>query len=519
VADVRGALTPQLRTDLGETVLILVDLGEGRQRLGGSALAQVTQQTGDAAPDVANPALLATCFTVVQQLAAQGRVLAVHDRSDGGLFATVCEMAFAGHCGVTLNLDMLTIDPYSADWGDFKIRPEQVAVQRNELTMKALFNEEAGVVLQVRKSDRDAVLGALREAGLSRHAHVIGRPNERDDVEIWRDAKKVWHASRTRLHAAWSETSWRIAALRDDPECARQEFERNGSGAQPALSVQLSFDPTQDIAAPFIATGARPRVAVLREQGVNSQVEMAAAFDRAGFEAFDVHMTDLIEGRHALSGFAALVACGGFSYGDVLGGGSGWAKTILFNARLAEQFATFFARPDTLTLGVCNGCQMLSQLKAIIPGAEHWPRFRTNQSAQFEARFGTVEVLPSPSVFLDGMAGSRLPIAIAHGEGRVEHDRPEHARQALGALRFVAGDGSPAQAYPDNPNGSPGGLTGYTTPDGRATILMPHPERVFRMVQWSWRPDESAPGAQRVSGAAGESPWMRLWRNARVKLG
>ena len=519
VTDVRGALTPQLRTDAGETVLILIDLGEGRNRLGGSALAQVTQQIGHVAPDLGDPALLVSCFNTVQRLNAQGRVLALHDRSDGGLFATLCEMAFAGHCGVTVNLDMLTIDPHSSDWGDFKIRPEQVAVQRNELTMKALFSEEAGVVLQVRKSDRDAVLAALREAGLSRHAHVIGRPNERDEIEVWRDAKKVWNAPRAVLQSAWSETSYRMAALRDDPQCAQEEFERQGQGAQPALSVQLTFDPAEDIAAPFIASGVRPRVAVLREQGVNSHVEMAAAFDAAGFDAFDVHMTDLIEGRHRLADFQAMVACGGFSYGDVLGGGSGWAKTILFNARLAEAFAVFFQRPDTLTLGVCNGCQMLSQLKSIIPGAEHWPRFRTNRSAQFEARFSTVEVLESPSIFLGGMAGSRLPIAVAHGEGRVEHDRPEHAGAALGALRFVAGDGTPAMTYPDNPNGSAGGLTGYTTPDGRATILMPHPERVFRMAQWSWRPDTSAAGIAPVAGRQGESPWMRLWRNARVQIG
>jgi phosphoribosylformylglycinamidine synthase len=519
VEDVRRALTPQLRTDLGDTTLILIDLGEGRHRLGGSALAQVTQQVGDSAPDLTDASLLARAFGAVQALALAHRVLAVHDRSDGGLFATVCEMAFAGHCGVTLNLDMLTIDPHAADWGDFKIRPEQVAVQRNELTMKALFAEEAGVVLQVRQADRDAVLGALREAGLSRLSHVVGKPNDRDAIEIWRDAKKIWSESRAVLQSAWSETSYRIAALRDDPECAREEFERNGAGAQPPLSVHLSFDPADDIAAPYVATGVRPRVAVLREQGVNSQIEMAAAFDLAGFDAYDVHMTDLIEGRHRLADFAGLVACGGFSYGDVLGGGAGWARTILFNAALAEQFATFFQRPSSFTLGVCNGCQMLSQLKAIIPGAEHWPRFRANRSAQYEARFGAVEVLPSPSLFLAGMAGSRLPIAIAHGEGRVDHDRPEHAAAALGALRFVNGDGTLAEAYPANPNGSAGGLSGYTSADGRATILMPHPERVFRMVQWSWRPDDTLAGAPRVGGAAGESPWMRVWRNARVAMG
>ena len=519
VTDVRRALTPELRTDLGDTTLILIDLGEARNRLGGSALAQVTQQIGDAVPDIAEPALLSACFAAVQALNTAGELLAIHDRSDGGLFATVCEMAFAGHCGITLNLDMLTIDPHSADWGDFKIRPEQVAVQRNELSMKALFAEEAGVVIQVRQSARDRVLGVLREAGLSRVSHVIGKPNDRDVIEIWRDAKKIWGEPRAVLHAAWSETSFRIAALRDDPVCAREEFDSNGSGAQPPLAVHLSFDPTIDIAAPFLNVGARPRVAVLREQGVNSQVEMAAAFDLAGFDAFDVHMTDLIDGRHRLRDFAGLVACGGFSYGDVLGGGTGWARSILFNASLATQFVEFFQRPETFTLGVCNGCQMLSQLKAIIPGAEHWPRFRTNRSARFEARFGMVEVLDSPSLFFAGMAGSRLPIAIAHGEGRAEHARADDAARAPAVLRHIHGDGSPADTYPANPNGSPDGVAGYTSFDGRATILMPHPERVFRMVQWSWRPDESVSGSHRVTGRDGESPWMRLFRNARVQLG
>jgi len=517
VADVTRALTPQLRTDEGPTVLILLDLGAGRQRMGASAFAQVTQQLGDAVPDLDDPALLASAFASVQSLSAQGRLLALHDRSDGGLFTTVCEMAFAGHCGVTLNLDMLTIDPHSADWGDFKIRPEQVAVQRNELTLKALFTEEAGVVMQVRQADRDVVLGALREAGLARHAHVIGRVNERDAIEVWRDAKKIWSASRAELQSVWSETSYRIAALRDDPECAREEFESHGQGRQSPLLVSLSFDPADDIAAPFVSRGIRPRVAVLREQGVNSHVEMAAAFDLAGFEAHDVHMTDLIDGRVELDAYSVLVACGGFSYGDVLGGGSGWARTILFNARLAEAFSQFFARSDTLTLGVCNGCQMLSQLKAIIPGAQAWPRFRTNRSAQFEARFGMVEVLDSPSVFLSGMAGSRLPIAIAHGEGRAVFSSESDAAQAIGALRFTQGEGEAAMHYPGNPNGSPGGLTGYCSADGRATILMPHPERVFHMAQWSWRPQSSQQG--HALAAQGLSPWMRLWRNARKQIG
>jgi phosphoribosylformylglycinamidine synthase len=414
---------------------------------------------------------------------------------------------------------MLAIDPHAADWGDFKIRPEQVAVQRNERMLAALFAEEPGVVLQVRRTDRDRVLAALRAAGLGRVSHVIGQPNAHDAIEVWCDARRAWSGPRAALQAAWSETSYRIAALRDEPDCAREEFESHGAGAQPPLSVRLTFDPADDPAAPFVARGVRPRVAVLREQGVNSQVEMAAAFDLAGFEAFDVHMTDLVAGRHRLADVKGLVACGGFSYGDVLGGGSGWARSVLFDARLAEQFATFFARPDTFSLGVCNGCQMMSQLKAIIPGAEHWPRFRGNRSAQFEARFGTVEVLDSPSVLLAGMAGSVLPIATAHGEGRVEFASPQHAAAARAALRYVQGDGTPADTYPANPNGSAGGLTGFTSADGRATILMPHPERVFRMVQWSWRPDDGGPGAARVSGPHGESPWMRLWRNARAWVG
>jgi phosphoribosylformylglycinamidine synthase len=514
VADVRAAITPQLRTDAGDTCLLLVDLGEGRHRLGGSAFAQVTQQIGDAVPDVVDPAVLAAAFDAVQRLSADGLVLAVHDRSDGGLFATVCEMAFAAHCGVSLNLDLLTIDPYAADWGDFKIRPEQVAVRRGELTLQALFAEEAGVVLQVRQSDRDAVLARLRGEGLSRLTHVIGKPNATDTVEVWRDAKRVWSAKRGELQSVWSETSYRIAALRDDPDCAREEFEHEGAGAQPPLSIALTFEPTEDPCAPYVATGVRPRVAVLREQGVNGHVEMAAAFDAAGFAAFDVHMTDLIEGRHRLADFKGLVACGGFSYGDVLGGGSGWAKTVLFNARLAEQFAIFFARPDTFTLGVCNGCQMLSQLKSIVPGAEHWPRFRANRSGRFEARFGLVEILPSPSVLLAGMAGSRLPIAIAHGEGRVVYDTPDHALAARAVMRYVEGDGTPTQRYPANPNGSPGGLTGYCSADGRATLLMPHPERVARLMQWSWRPRDP-----RLEGSQGASPWARLWRNARAWVG
>jgi phosphoribosylformylglycinamidine synthase len=418
-------------------------------------------------------------------------------------------MAFAGRCGLSINLDLLTIDPHAADWGDFKIRPEQVSVQRNELTMRALFNEELGVVMQVRAADRDAVMGRLRALGLSRHAHVIGKPATDDQIACYRDGRRVWSAARASLQQLWSETSYRIAALRDDPDCAREAFEDGALPVDPGLRVQTGFDPSEDVAAPLISTGVRPRVAVLREQGVNSHVEMAAAFDRAGFDAFDVHMTDLIEGRADLASFQMLAACGGFSYGDVLGAGTGWARSILFNERLSEMFAAFFERSDTLSLGVCNGCQMMSQLKLIIPGAAAWPRFGRNRSEQYEARFTMVEVMDSPSLLLRGMAGSRMPIAVAHGEGRVQFDVPQHAAAVLASMRFIDAANQPALRYPANPNGSPDGLTAFTTEDGRATIMMPHPERVFRSIQMSWRDP----------GLGEDSPWMRLFRNARVALG
>ena len=508
VADARKVLTPQLAAEPG-SVLILIDLGAGRQRMGGSVLAQATQQLGHECPDLDDPQALAKFVEVIDQLGREGRLLAYHDRSDGGLFVTLCEMAFAGHCGLAINLDLLTIDPHSADWGDFKIRPEQVSVQRSELTLKALFNEELGAVIQVRAADRDAVMGVLRQAGLSRFANVIGKVSDKDTFEFHRDGRCIWSESRATLHRLWSETSWRIAALRDDPACAQEEFEGVADTARAGLSLSLGFDAAHDVAAPFIAAGSRPRVAVLREQGVNSHVEMAAAFDRAGFDAFDVHMTDLIAGRISLESFNALVACGGFSYGDVLGAGSGWARTILFNESVARQFRAFFERSSTVSLGVCNGCQMMAQLKDIIPGAFAWPRFHRNRSEQFEARLSMVEIMASPSVLLSGMGGSRAPIVVSHGEGRAVFESDAHAREARGAMRFIDGAGHAATRYPENPNGSPDGLTAFTTADGRATIMMPHPERVFRSVQMSWRPP----------GLGEDSPWMRLFRNARVWLG
>jgi phosphoribosylformylglycinamidine synthase len=505
VADVRLSLTPQLRTDNGETEFIFVDLAAGRQRLGGSILAQVTQQIGNDAPDVDDPARLAAAIRAVRCLAAAGKVLAYHDRSDGGLFAAACEMAFAGHCGVTLFIDVLAMDPLAADSGDYKIRPAQVAIRRDELTLRTLFNEELGMLLQTRAADRSDVMNVLRGAGLGAVSHIVGKPNPRDVIEFWRDAKSVFGQPRADLHRVWSEVSWRIARLRDNPECADAEYARVSDPADRGLSMHLTFDPAEDIAAPYVASGARPRIAILREQGVNSEYEMAAAFDRAGFAAVDVHMTDLIAGRVRLLDFPGFAACGGFSYGDVLGGGGGWAKTILFNPRMAEQFAAFFSRSDTFALGVCNGCQMMSQLASMIPGARHWPRFSRNASEQFEGRLVMVEVIESPSMFFAGMAGSRMPIANAHGEGRAVFVDDGARGSAIIAARYVDSAGRATDRYPYNPNGSPGGVTGLTTPDGRFTILMPHPERVRRTVQLSWQPD----------GLGEDSPWMRMFRNAR----
>jgi phosphoribosylformylglycinamidine synthase len=509
VDDVRRSLTPQLRTDTGETLLLLIDLSNGKQRLGASMLAQVSQQFGNDSPDVDAPAQLAAAFRAVRELGNAGRLLAYHDRSDGGLWATACEMAFAGHCGVTLNVDMLALDPLALDAGDYKIRPEQVAVRRHELTLRALFNEELGCVLQIRAADLGDVMTVLRAHGLGAVSHVIGKPNATDVVEVWRDAKQVFARPRAELQQAWSEVSWRIARLRDNPGCADAEYARATDPDDRGLSMSLTFDPAEDIAAPMIATGARPRIAILREQGVNSQYEMASAFDRAGFAAIDVHMTDLLEGRANLADFKGLAACGGFSYGDVLGAGGGWAKTILYHPQLAEQFAAFFARPDSFALGVCNGCQMMSQLAPLIPGAQHWPRFERNASAQYEARLIQVEIQPSPSLFFAGMEGSRMPIANAHGEGRAVFASAEAQAQALIAVRYVDSRGRPTETYPYNPNGSPDGITGLTTADGRFTILMPHPERVRRTVQLSWQPP----------GLAEDSPWMRMFRNARRAVG
>ncbi|WP_077037262.1 phosphoribosylformylglycinamidine synthase [Pelomonas sp. KK5] len=508
ISDVRQTLTPELQA--GDTTLILVDLGNGQNRMGGSILAQALNQFGPSVPDLDDAGQLKSLVSAVNELRASGKLLAYHDRGDGGLWATACEMAFAGHTGVSLNVDMLVQE---VEDGDVKNWTKQVDARRNELTLKALFNEELGVVLQVATADRDAALQVLRSHGLSKHVHVVGKPNTNGQVEVWRDAKKVFAAPLDKLHEAWDQVSWRIAQLRDNPACADSEHALAGDAADPGRHVHLTFDPKEDVAAPFIAasinTGARPKLAILREQGVNSHVEMSYAMSLAGFDTYDVHMSDLQAGAASLTDFKGFVACGGFSYGDTLGAGEGWARSVMFNPVLAEQFKAFFARGDSFALGVCNGCQMMAALSPIIPGAQDWPKFTRNKSEQFEARLAMVEVLQSPSLFFTGMEGSRLPIAVAHGEGFADFSQRGDAAKVARAMRFVDNGGAATEAYPLNPNGSPDGLTSVTTADGRFTVLMPHPERVFRNVQMSW-----------TSGDKAElSPWMRMFRNARKALG
>jgi len=505
VTDARATLTPRLRTDAGETELLLVDLGNGKHRLGGSILAQVYSRFGNVAPDVDSAVLLKEFFSTVQKLSEQNLLLAYHDRSDGGLFATVCEMAFAGHCGVSLNLDALMFEPSGDEVDGFKRADgEQLAGRLRERALQVLFAEELGAVLQIRAADRAKVLELLRAAGLGGLSHVIGHLNPRDELVFTRNAKPLFKETRVDLQRAWSETTFRMQQLRDNPECAQEEYDRILDAKDPGLSFQPGFEVKK-----LHKGNSKPRVAILREQGVNSQVEMAAAFARAGFEAVDVHMSDIITGRAQLSGFKGLAACGGFSYGDVLGGGQGWAKSILFNSRARGEFEAFFGRTDTFALGSCNGCQMMAALKEIIPGAQHWPLFTGNRSAQFEARFVMAEVTESPSILFKGMAGSRMPIATAHGEGFAAFANESDLNKATVALRFVDNRGQAAVQYPLNPNGSPAGITGLTTPDGRFTVVMPHPERVFRTIQMSWAPD----------GAGEDSPWMQLFYNARTWVG
>jgi len=480
VKDVRKTLTPDLKP--GISVLLLIDLAKGRNRLGASALAQVYNQVGDTAADADDPVLLKAFFTAMQELVAKGLLLAYHDRSDGGTVVTLAEMAFSGGRGLQVELP-------------------------GKEPLAALFSEELGAVVQVAEERLGAVMNVLARHGLngSDMCHMVGRPTDERAFQIKVDGRRVIDTTLTWLRRTWSALTCRMQALRDNPDCAWQEYDNGLDETDPGMSFALTYDPDSE-PVPEVEVRQKPRMAILREQGVNGHVEMAAAFALAGFESVDVHMTDLLGGRMDLAAFNGVVACGGFSYGDVLGAGSGWARSILYNARLAEMFKTFFERPDTVTLGVCNGCQMVSQLKGIIPGAEHWPLFRRNSSEQFEARYATLEVLASPSVLLKGMAGSRLPIAVAHGEGLAVFEKPGDEAQAIAALRFVDGRGQATERYPWNPNGSKGGLTGFTSRDGRATILMPHPERGFRSVQLSYKPSDQFTG--------GAGPWMRMFRNA-----
>ncbi|MBO2640828.1 phosphoribosylformylglycinamidine synthase [Shewanella algae] len=488
VRDIRNTVTPELRTDKGETLLLLADLAKGKTRLGGSCLAQVFGELGDIAPDLDQAAVLKAFFEVTQQLVAERSLLAYHDKSDGGLFTTLVEMAFAGHTGLNVDISALAGS-----------------------ALARLFNEELGAVLQVSKDQAAEIIKAYTDAGVD--CHPIAELSDDGFIRIQDQGAEIYSASRTELRKLWSETTYRMQALRDNPECAREEFDLKLDETDPGLTVNLSFDPAEDVAAPYILKGAAPKMAILREQGVNSHIEMAAAFERAGFESRDVHMSDILSGRISLEEFQGLVACGGFSYGDVLGAGEGWAKSILFNSRAREDFSRFFERADSFALGVCNGCQMLSNLKEIIPGTEHWPHFVRNRSERFEARFSLVEVQQSPSLFFSGMAGSRMPIAVSHGEGRAEFASAATmaAAEQSGtvALRYVNGKGEVASLYPQNPNGSPNGLSGICSLDGKVTIMMPHPERVFRTVANSWHPENWGE----------DSPWMRMFRNARVKLG
>lgn len=489
VEDVRNTVTPQLRSGQ-DNALLLIDLGAGNHALAATALAQVYRQLGCKTADVRNADQLAGFFNAMQKLVADEALLAYHDRSDGGLLVTLAEMAFAGHCGVTVDISSMGED-----------------------ALAVLFNEELGAVIQIESSRRAEVERVLADFGLADCTHYLGTAEPGDHFVIVQGSEIVYHEKRTTMRNWWAETTWQMQRLRDNPQCADQEHNAKADDNDPGLNVVLTFEPQEDIAAPFISNQCRPKVAVLREQGVNSHIEMAAAFHRAGFETIDVHMSDLLAGRCDLQDFQALVACGGFSYGDVLGAGEGWAKSILFNNRVRDEFSAFFLRPQTLALGVCNGCQMMSNLRELIPGAEHWPRFVRNKSDRFEARFSLVEVTNSPSLFMQDMVGSRMPIAVSHGEGLVEVRDDAHLdaleQSRLIALRYVNNYGQVTEDYPANPNGSPNGITAVTSLSGRATVMMPHPERVFRTVSNSWHPEEWGE----------DSPWMRMFRNARRQLG
>ncbi|OCG01652.1 phosphoribosylformylglycinamidine synthase [Gilliamella sp. wkB112] len=489
VEDVRNTVTPVLQVNI-ENTLLFIDLAKGHQTLGATALAQVYRHLGQKTADVHDAKELAAFYQSMQTLVSERALLAYHDRSDGGLLVTLAEMAFAGHCGIDVDISALGSD-----------------------VIASLFNEELGAVIQVANNRLDEVMACFSQFGLAHAVHVLGSAKAGQQFIVRNKSAVVYSESRSTLRTWWAETTWQMQRLRDNPECADQEHQAKQNESDPGLNVQLTFNPQDDIAAPYIAKGSKPKVAILREQGVNSHVEMAAAFNRAGFEAIDVHMTDLLSGRITLAQFSTLVACGGFSYGDVLGAGEGWAKSILFNEQVRHEFAQFFQRNDTLSLGVCNGCQMMSNLKDLIPGAELWPRFVRNLSERFEARFSLVQIQANPSLFFTDMIGSHMPIAVSHGEGRVEVSDEQHLANleasGLVAVRYIDHMAQITEQYPANPNGSPHGITAVTSKDGRATIMMPHPERVFRTITNSWHPDNWGE----------DSPWMRMFRNARKQLG
>lgn len=497
VDDIRKTVTPQLRIDLGDTRIVVIDLSKGKKRLGGSCLAQVYKKLGSETPDVDCPETLKGFFNAMQTLVRDEKLVAYHDISDGGLFTSVVEMAFAGHTGVDIDLTKLT----STSGNDVDV----------------LFNEELGAVIQIRETDVEAIHATLAEHGILDCCTDIGRINNEDTIRFTRDGEIVLENSRTYYRTTWAQTTYKMQSLRDNPACAQEEHDVKFDTEDPGLSAELTFDINEDIVAKLIAQdalkGTNPKIAILREQGVNSHVEMAAAFDRAGFVAIDVHMSDILSGRTDLANFNGLVACGGFSYGDVLGAGEGWAKSILFNPNAKAMFKAFFEREDTFSLGVCNGCQMMSNLKEIIPGSEAWPRFVQNKSERFEARFSLVEIQESPSVLFKGMAGSVMPIAVSHGEGRTEFSDDEAIDAANNSgtvsMRYINNYGDVTETYPANPNGSVDGITSLTTTNGRVTIMMPHPERVFRTVANSWHPDSWGE----------DSPWVRMFRNARKFIG
>ena len=516
VADVRKTVTPELK-NVADSVLLLVDLGFGKARMGGSALAQVYNETGGEAPDI-DAGSLKAFYNVMQKLVAEDKILAYHDRSDGGLFATLAEMAFAARCGLDIDLNLLLAQTFITNHTALSqsLRTEEVKAlaEWQETIARTLFNEELGAVIQVRKQDVADIINLFYQQQLHHNVFEIGTLTDENTLIIRDGQTHLISDNLIKLQQTWQETSHAIQRLRDNPACADSEFALIGDNDRSALFADVKFDVNEDIAAPFVNSGAKPKIAILREQGVNGQIEMAAAFTRAGFDAYDVHMSDLMAGRAKLADFQMLAACGGFSYGDVLGAGEGWAKTILFHPALREQFAAFFARQDTLALGVCNGCQMMSNLAEIIPGSTGWPKFKRNRSEQFEARLSMVEVAKSPSLVLAEMQGSRLPVVVSHGEGRADFAHLGRDGNAVSdglniALQYIDGTGSVTQTYPLNPNGSPQGIAGITNADGRITIMMPHPERVYKTTQMSWQPE----GWGEMGG------WYRMFAAARKALG